>query len=247
MIPSVMSRLLERFSLIALIALATPAARAHDPYEITSVAYVHSNRLELLVSCEFVTGMRLAGIEPQRDVPVASQLAAAQPALLQLAGSFFAITAGNHAVPPLRTNVQLDVEDHLQLQLEFAPTPHRPLQFTARALSNVPDSPYGTTLTVLDMVNQKVLGQSTLFATADRAEFPPRPTPADPPPTPVTTNETPPAPDTPIVSAETTNLVSVPTSAPTRPPFRVTRQVFIVLLGSIGIGLIILIGLRRPN
>lgn len=159
--------------LICLAALLAPAARAHDPYEITSVAYIYSNRIELFMEMEFPTGMTLAGKKPVRDVAVLSQFEAALPRLQELAGNFFNLTAGNNVVLPLATNVELGVEDHIRLRLDFAPTPYRPLRFVARGLGgDSSENPYGTSLTVLDMVNQKVLGQTTLFAATPTAEFP---------------------------------------------------------------------------
>jgi len=190
-------------SLICLLGLASNIARAHDPYEITSVAYVRSNVIELFIEMEFPAGMRLAGVEPVRDVAVLSQFEKAQPQLTALAGSFFDFTAGNNKVAALTTNVSLGVEDHIQFKLEYAATPLRPLQFTARGLRSGTDSPYGTSLTVLDMVNQKVLGQTTLFADSPRADFPPPlpetdvPSPAAPvtsaSPNPAITNGAPPS------------------------------------------------------
>ena len=164
---------MKSIALICLLALAGNFARAHDPYEITSVVYVRSNVIELFIEMEFPAGMRLAGVEPVRDVAVLSQFEKAQPQLAVLAGSFFDFTAGNNTVAALSTNVALGMEDHIQFKLEYAATSLRPLQFTARGLRSGTDSPYGTSLTVLDMVNQKVLGQTTLFADSPRAEFPP--------------------------------------------------------------------------
>lgn len=163
-------------TLICLLGLATDFARAHDPYEITSVVYVRSNIIELFVEMEFPTGMTLAGQKPVRDVAVLSQFESALPRLRELAGIFFNLTAGNNAVLPLATNVELGVEDHIRFRVDYAPTPYRPLKFVARGLgANASENPYGTSLTVLDMVNQKVLGQATLFAGIPTAEFPPRP------------------------------------------------------------------------
>jgi hypothetical protein len=170
---------------LIILALLTGAAiaQAHDPYEITSVVYLHSNRIELLAEMEFSTGMRLAGIAPTRTTPAADQFAAAQPQLQTAAGAWLQFTAGNNALLARRTNVQLGVEDHIRFQVEFAPTALRPLRVAApglRALSEL--GPYGTSLTVLDMVNQKVVGQTTLFAGSPVAEFTPLPPASNPPP-----------------------------------------------------------------
>lgn len=161
--------------LICLLAWSVTSATAHDPYEITSVAYVRSNQIELFIEMEFPAGMKLAGVNPVRDVAVVSQFESALPRLRELAGGFFRLTAGNNAVAVLSTNVELGVEDHIRFRLEYAATPYRPLQFTARGLgADSSENPYGTSLTVLDMVNQKVLGQTTLFAGQPNAQFPPQ-------------------------------------------------------------------------
>lgn len=163
-----------RLVLGAVVGLALPAL-AHDPFEINSVAYLYSNRIEIFVEMEFPTGMTLAGQKPVRDVAALSQFEAALPQLRELAGSFYDLNAGNNVVLPLATNVELVVEDHIRLHLEYTPTPHRPVRFIARGLGvEANDNPYGVSLTVLDMVNQKVLGQTTLFAAKPVAEFPPR-------------------------------------------------------------------------
>ncbi len=160
---------------ICLLAWFATTATAHDPYEITSTAYVRSNQIELFIELEFPTGMKLAGINPLRDAAVVSQFESALPRLRELAGSFFRLTAGNNAVAVLSTNVELGVEDHIRFRLEYAATPHRPLQFTAHGLgADSDENPYGTSLTVMDMVNQKVLGQTTLFARQPNAQFPPQ-------------------------------------------------------------------------
>ena len=116
--------------------------------------------------------MTLAGEPPSRANAVSSQFEAAVPHLEKLAGGFLEITAGNHAVSPLRTNVQLSVEDHIQCKVEFAPTDHRPLRVVPRGLRGVADSPYGISLTVIDMVKKQVLGQAVFFANSLAAEFP---------------------------------------------------------------------------
>ena len=139
------------------------------------MAYIYSNRIELFMEMEFPTGMTLAGQKPVRDVAAVSQFESALPRLRELAGGFFAFTAGHNVLLPLSTYVELGVEDHIRLRMEFGPTQYRPLRFVARGLGTDADAnPYGTSLTVLDMVNQKVLGQTTLFAATPTAEFPTR-------------------------------------------------------------------------
>jgi hypothetical protein len=152
--------------------LSIGSARAHDPYELTAVMYIRSNVVELFIEAEFPTGMTLAGLTPTRDVAAETQFEAGLSQLKNFAGGLFEITAGNNVIQPLSTNVELAVEMHIRGKVEFALTDYRPLRFVPRGLKAVPDAPYGVSLTVLDMVNQKVLGQSALFADSPPAEFP---------------------------------------------------------------------------
>lgn len=148
------------------------SAMAHDPYEIASVVYIQSNRIEVFLEMEFPTGIRLAGLEPSLQTSAESQFAAAVPRLEQFAGGLFEISAGNQVLLPLRTNVELGVETHIRGQLEMALTDSRPLRFDPRGLRVVQGAPYGVSLTVLDMVNKKVIGQAALFADSLPADFP---------------------------------------------------------------------------
>src|SRR5207247_8874190 len=60
---------------------------------------------------------------------------------------------------------------HVRFTLEFPTDTRRPLRFSADGLKPLDgQGPYGTTLTVLDMVNKKVLSQSVLFPSTPLAE-----------------------------------------------------------------------------
>ncbi len=152
--------------------MSAASTKAHDAYEITSVVYMQSNRIELFAEMEFPTAMKLAGLNPTKDVAVLSQFEAGLPRLLEAAGNFYEITAANNVIQPLSTNVAMVVDDHIQFRVEFASTSHRPLRFAARSLKALAEQGgYGASLTVLDMVNKRVLGQTTLFADAPTTEF----------------------------------------------------------------------------
>lgn len=181
------------FPALILLLLGVTPARAHDPYEITSVAYVYSNRIELTVELEFPTAFKLISRPLQPDVAAVSQFEAALPALRAAAGGFFTFSVAGQPCSATHTNAEIGWEDHILLRLTYPPTPHRPLNFQAPGLKPFGgESPYGTTLTVLDMEAQKVLGQTTFFASTPAADFP-TPTPlaetprADPPETPAAT------------------------------------------------------------
>ena len=140
---------MKYFATIVFAGLIVLSAKAHDPYEISSVIYLKTNRIELLVEMEFPTGMRLAGLTPTKDVAVLSQFDAGQTRLFEAAGSFYEITAANNVIQPLSTNVELGVEDHIRFHVEFANTAHRPLRFVAHSLKSLADQGgYGVSLTV---------------------------------------------------------------------------------------------------
>jgi hypothetical protein len=167
------SQTMKTISLILLLILVALPGRALDSNEIATTVQVHSNRIELKMEMAFSTAMRMAGWTPSPEIAAATQFEQAQPALRNLAGMFFDFTAGNHRLTATRTNAQLGMENHIHLELEFAPTPHRPLRLMPQGLLVAgPEHPYGVTLTVQDMVNQKVLGQTTLFMANAAAEFP---------------------------------------------------------------------------
>jgi hypothetical protein len=167
---------MKTISVILLLILVALPGRALDSNEIATTVQVHSNRIELKMEMAFPTAMRMAGWTPSPEIAAATQFEQAQPALRILAGMFFDFTAGNHRLTATRTNAQLGMENHIHLELEFAPTPHRPLRLMPQGLLVAgPEHPYGVTLTVQDMVNQKVLGQTTLFMANAAAEFPAKP------------------------------------------------------------------------
>jgi hypothetical protein len=164
---------MKTISVILLLVLVTLPGRALDSNEIATTVQIHSNRIEVKMEMAFRTAMRLAGWSPSPEIAAATQFEQAQPALRNLAGMFFDFTAGNHRLTATRTNVQLGVEDQIQFQVEYVPTVHRPLRLMPQGLLVAgPEHPYGVTLMVQDMVNQKVLGQTTLFMANATAEFP---------------------------------------------------------------------------
>lgn len=164
---------MKTISIILVMVLVTLPGRALDSNVIATTVQIHSNRIELTMEMAFPTAMRLAGWPPSPEIAAATQLEQAQPALRNLAGMFFDFTAGNHRLTATRTNVQLGVEDQIQCLVEYLPTPHQPLRLMPQGLLVAgPEHPYGVTLTVQDLVNQKVLGQTTLFMANATAEFP---------------------------------------------------------------------------
>jgi hypothetical protein len=155
------------------IAVTAGRVLAHDPYEITSTASVRADRMDVEVEMEFRAAMILAGVTspPRADQTPSDLFAASRPRLSELAGVFYEVTAGGRTLVARQTNVTLAAENHVRFQLNYPPTEHRPLRFRAAGLQGFSESgPYGAVLTVLDMVNKKVLAQSVLFAATSVAE-----------------------------------------------------------------------------
>jgi len=159
--------------LLTILVWLCPLGRvlAHDLYEITSTASIFTNSIEVQVEMEFRTALRLAGVETAQP-PSEELFRANQSRLLATAGNFFQVFAGGNLLTLRSTNVTLGVENHVQFRLEFPASRFRPLRFTADGLKPFEgQGPYGTTLTVLDMVNKKVLGQTVLYPASATGEF----------------------------------------------------------------------------
>jgi hypothetical protein len=177
-----------RPSVCALLALMLGCATrtlAHDPFEITCTVYSRSNRVEVFAEMEYRAAMLLAGADAAalagRDV--ATEFQSHLPSLIRAAGGLLALSADNSPLVALRTNVTLEVENHIRFALDYPEANSRTLTASAPGLARIAaDGGYGVNLTVLDMVNQKVLGQTVLFADTPSATFAPAPVSTPPPP-----------------------------------------------------------------
>jgi hypothetical protein len=160
-----------------LILTVSRTAHAHDPYEITSTAYLRSNRLDVEIEMEFRTALSLAGVENPWSLkdPPEDLFQSKLPLLQEAAGNFFKIAAGGEPLAVRATNVVLGVENHVRFTLEFPADARRPLRFAADGLKPFEgQGPYGTSLTVLDMVNKKVLSQAVLYPATPGTEVGPQ-------------------------------------------------------------------------
>jgi len=161
--------------LVLLSMISGWVALAHDPHEISSRAYLRSNRLDLEIDMEFSVAVLVAGVD---RTEAAGQLEGdlfqrMVPRLREEAAGFFQVFAGEDELPVLQTEVSLGNENHVRLSVAFPLPDSQPLGFNARGLQRLGvEGPYGTTLTVLDMVNQKVLGQPVLFAHDSTIDIP---------------------------------------------------------------------------
>ena len=159
--------------LCSMLLLAPTPAMAHDPYEITSDVRLETNRTVVDIEMELAAAMLLAGVEkPGAATEPAAMFAMALPELRRQAAQFFVISSATGPMTATQTNVELGVENHVKFNLHY-PAATR-LRISAAGLKRFGEqSPFGTSVTVLDMVNMKVLGQSVLFADSPAAEFAP--------------------------------------------------------------------------
>jgi len=157
----------------ALLGVGGLPAAAHDSNVIAAVAYIRPTQVQLVMEMTFPTGMILAGCKPSSDLTVERQFEAGQSPLRLFLGGLIEVTAGSRACLALRTNAELTLEQHIRGSVEFPATTNRPLRFIARGLRDAPESPYRVALSVLDLVNRKVLGQVVLAADSPPAVFPP--------------------------------------------------------------------------
>lgn len=149
-------------------------AFAHDPYEITSTIRIETNRTLVEIEMEFNAAMLLVGVpRPREPVDAVAMFPSKVPELQRQAGRFFVVGNVGGSLAATSTNVTLGVENHVKFSLEY-PATRSGLKLDAAGLKSLSEhGPFGTTVTVLDLVNMKVLGQSVLFVESPVAEFAP--------------------------------------------------------------------------
>jgi hypothetical protein len=140
---------------------------------------------------EFTTAMLLADGGPQRtpEPEIPGRFAAMLPALTVAGPELLQITAHGQPLAATATHVTLAAENHVKFQLHYPRVSPVGLSFSPQRLRVLgEDGPYGTQITVLDFVHQRVLGQAVLFAHSEPFAVPP------PPPTGVQSNSATPTP-----------------------------------------------------
>lgn len=167
-------QVMRRWDLIcALVVAGSSAAAAHDSNVVAAVVYIQPDQIQVVMEMAFPTGMILAGCPPSGEATLENRFAAGQLPLKKFLGGLLEVTADSNSLQALRTNVGLTLEQHIRGSVELATTTNRPLQFFARGLRGASAAPYRVALSVLDLVNRKVLGQAVLAADSPPAMFPP--------------------------------------------------------------------------
>ena len=165
------------WGLLALGVLPARVARAHAPFEITSTARLHADRLELrvLVALSTATKMCLRPGEAARPITRAT-FEPQRPAFEACARALYAITAGGQPLAPRAVRVAATEEDDLDATIDYPAPVAGPLLFDAGYLRRLPDPTYGATLTV---TSEQAFPQSSSQASSQ--SLPPAFPPAFPP------------------------------------------------------------------
>lgn len=150
------------------LSLVPRAAKAHDPFEITTLALVGARALELRVTmtqsaaARYLAGAREASAGSARnpDASLAALLAAHAPAL-------FAVTSAGASLSPVRHGVAINAESEVEFQLEYGTPRPGTLRLEAKHLNVLPEG-YVNSVTVQTVRPARVLNQRFLH-TGDAA------------------------------------------------------------------------------
>jgi hypothetical protein len=153
------------------------SARAHDVCEIGAAVYLHTNRVELNVVLVRPTIMRAADAQGVHllDFSRPDERENALPVLRSQGGKLFILRLGTNQLAALPVTVNLGQDDHVNFRLTY-PTPiprgtNDLLTLEAKVLSHLPtDERYAVSLTMLDMVNPRVVSQKLLRSGAATCE-----------------------------------------------------------------------------
>src|SRR5437868_6338178 len=111
-----------------LVLLAARAARAHDPFEITTDGHVSGDRLGLHTTMSLLTAARLcftgAGARKTIELP---DLPALWPALDDCARRLYRVTSGGEELPVVASHLDVTVEEDLDIRISYRRPARSPL------------------------------------------------------------------------------------------------------------------------
>jgi hypothetical protein len=148
-----------------LLALISASAFAHDPFEITLTAYLHTNRVELRAVMLRKTIQQVARSQGVHllDFSIPSEREETMPVLRAQATGLFELKCGTNFLRATKSEAIISEEDHVGFNLVYPTGTNTTLRLDAKLLSHLPTvDPYAVSVTVLDMVNNKVTGQKIL-------------------------------------------------------------------------------------
>lgn len=155
-------RALAVLVVLSLLALS-PAAQAHDPFEITTDAKVFRERLTLHVAMSSRTAAALCwGLGRDPNDFEQSDLDEFPERFRACARSLYRVTSRGALLEPTSVRVRLSVEHDFEATLLYPPAAPGPLRFEATQLSRLASRDYGAVLTAVS--ESTVLGQMLLRA-----------------------------------------------------------------------------------
>jgi hypothetical protein len=156
------AELVAAAALVAML-LAAPEARAHDPFQITSDARVHADRIDLKITMAERTALALcrptSGPAHPSSPPEIEKLRAE---LESCGAGLYRLTAGGEPLVARRARVVLTEESDVETSLVYPPPGQNPLVFDAVHLTRLSNPTYGAELTVTG--DGTFLGQKLLRA-----------------------------------------------------------------------------------
>ena len=156
-----LSRRWAQAALLTLLLVVTfsRSARAHDPFEITTVGLVSAHALELNVTMKQSVAERLAAKSARWDAGTLR----ASGAVDALAAELFVVTVSGEPLPFIGHRVTPRPDAELEFRLEFAPPQPGPLRLRARHLELLPEG-YLNAVTLRSAVPALALGTRMLHA-----------------------------------------------------------------------------------
>jgi hypothetical protein len=141
---------------------AAGSARAHDPFQVTSTARVHADRIDLKVTMFERTALQLCLDGPRTTHIAPAQFEASRAQFDVCAAGLYEVTAHGHRLLPSAARAALTDEKDVEFTLGYPPANGGPIVFDAVHLKRLPDPTYGAELTVTG--DATFLGQALLRA-----------------------------------------------------------------------------------
>ena len=148
---------------LACLLLMVPAAKAHEPFEITTNVRVLADRITLnaLITDTTAAKLCLPGATIRSHLHEA-ELAASRAFVERCAVGLFVVRDGAAPLAPRHMELHLTEEDDLDITLTYPTATSTTLRIDAVHLKRLPDPTYGATVTVTG--ENRFLGQKLLRA-----------------------------------------------------------------------------------
>jgi hypothetical protein len=124
-------------AIVAMLFGAATLSRAHDRYEIWTIALVRPERLELAITMSFSTAFDLIDPEKKARGSIAEIFAHHRPQLEREAALLYVLTAARKPLPAQKVEVELTDENDVTFRVAYPRPPPGPLHFHAAFLKKL--------------------------------------------------------------------------------------------------------------